>query len=149
MSKIRLILLALLLSTASATAQSLADLEWLAGGWTSDEKAAEMTQEHWTPPAGSKMFGVNRSFAQGQVHGYEHLVIEERSDGLVYLAMPDGRMPAVEFRLTQCRPGLAVFENPEHDFPQKIVYQRLDSTTIRATVSGGEARLQWTMRKFP
>ena len=48
----------------------------------------------------------------------------------------------IEFKLTTLEENRAVFENPEHDFPTKIVYER-DGDMLTAIVSGlidGEER---------
>ena len=37
-------------------------------------------------------------------------------------------------------PGLVVFENPNHDFPQKIIYQQDGDDGLKVTIEGpGEA----------
>jgi hypothetical protein len=39
-----------------------------------------------------------------------------------------------------------VFENPEHDFPQRVIYQRKGKTLvgrIEGATSGAESALEW------
>jgi hypothetical protein len=67
---------------------------------------------------------------------FEFLCIVERDGGLVYAAMPNGRSPATEFRLTKLDDAGATFENPAHDFPKMIRYTRRDAATLEAVVSG-------------
>lgn len=93
------------------------------------------------------MFGISRSFSINSLRSFEHLVIEQREDGIFYLARPDGRADAVEFKLTECSPGRALFENPAHDFPQNILYEKLDPATIRACVWAGDAVAEWTFHR--
>ena len=52
---------------------------------------------------------------------HEYLRIEAREDGIVYVASPMGT-GTTDFRLTEVSDSRAVFENLEHDFPQKIIY---------------------------
>ena len=67
-----------------------------------------------------------RRVAHGQ-HGdkmfaFEYLRIVERDGGLVYVAQPGGS-PPTEFVLTELDNRRAVFDNPRHDYPQRIVYE--------------------------
>ena len=45
-----------------------------------------------------------------------------RDGGLVYIAQPGGASPT-EFVLTEVSPTRAVFDNPRHDYPKRIVYE--------------------------
>ena len=111
----------------------LAGLAWLAGQWTGEEEGVKM-EEYWTEPGGGVMVGLHRDvFPDGKVF-FEFLIIEGRENGMVYLAQPKGS-PPTEFRLTESGPAQAVFENPAHDFPQRIVYRR-EGRRLCAEVSG-------------
>jgi hypothetical protein len=69
---------------------------------------------------------------------FEFLRIRASDDGIVYLAAPLGRHPPTPFRLTHTSAGVAVFSNPDHDFPTRISYE-LDATgRLHATVSGSD-----------
>lgn len=71
---------------------------------------------------------------------HEYLrIVPFRDGGLVYLAQPVGRFPPTPFRLILATPTELVFENPDHDFPQRIRYQLLnEGRTLVATVDGQE-----------
>ncbi len=48
---------------------------------------------------------------------------------------PPGGKPPMEFVLTEATATRSVFENPRHDFPQRIVYQLVnDGTKLRASI---------------
>lgn len=68
--------------------------------------------------------------------------VQIREDGgsLVYEARPSGQ-PAARFPLKSLDDGVAVFENPAHDFPQRIIYRR--------TPDGIAARIEGTMNGAP
>lgn len=118
---------------AEAIFNPLADLAWLAGRWTGEEDGVKM-EEYWTEPGGTVMVGLHRDvFPDGKVF-FEFLIIEARENGMVYLAQPMGR-PPTEFRLLEKGPAQAVFENPSHDFPQRITY-RLEGRRLCAEVLG-------------
>jgi hypothetical protein len=120
---------------AAASASQLDRLSWLAGVWVGASGTTTI-EERWTPPAGGAMLAVSRTVTNGAMTAFEFLCIVERDGGLVYAAMPNGRSPATEFRLTKLDDAGATFENPAHDFPKMIRYTRRDAATLEAVVSG-------------
>ncbi|MEM7245028.1 MAG: DUF6265 family protein [Acidobacteriota bacterium] len=116
---------------AETSSVRLLDLAWMAGTWSS-EKDGRSSEEHWMPPRGGLMLGLHRDVAGPGRFFFEYLRIEERPDGIVYLASPGGSAPT-PFHLVESRGRRVVFENLEHDFPQRIVYWRVGKT-LRARV---------------
>jgi len=114
------------------------DLAWLSGAWvgTKGETGAISIEERWSPPGGGAMLAVSRtvSRAKDKMVAFEYLRIVERDGGLVYVAQPGGRTPT-EFVLTELGKTRAVFENPRHDFPQRIVYELSDQGGLSASIS--------------
>lgn len=57
----------------------------------------------------------------------------------------------VLFRLTKCQGSVFIFENPEHDYPQKIGYRRIGNDKILAWIEGQENgklnKSEWAMRR--
>ena len=49
---------------------------------------------------------------------------EHTPQGIGYLASPGGRHPATPFGLIDSGARRATFENPDPDFPQRIIYER-------------------------
>ncbi|HYE52288.1 MAG TPA: DUF6265 family protein [Azospirillaceae bacterium] len=127
------LLLAALLAAPSASAAGLEALSWLAGSWVA-EKDGLRSEEHYMAPAGGVMPGMHRTSRPGKTPSVEFIRIVEEGGTLVYMAAPVGQSPAA-FPLTEAAPGLAVFENPAHDFPTRIEYRR-DGDRLTATVSG-------------
>jgi hypothetical protein len=72
---------------------------------------------------------------------FEYLRIVERDGGLVYVAQPGGGSPT-EFALTELDNQRAVFVNPRHDYPQRIVYELLDAGALSASIGFAKGRLQ-------
>ncbi len=103
---------------------TMEDLAWLAGAWvgTRGEGGTTSIEERWSPPLGGAMLGVSRTVSRGSMRAFEFLRIVERDGGLVYVAQPGGAAPT-EFVLTELANQRAVFENPRHDSPQRIVYE--------------------------
>lgn len=138
----------LLLATSLAAGPPITDLSWLAGCWS-----AGSTTECWLPPAGGVLVGVGHTVRAGEPASFEHLVVQETPAGLVYTASPKGQA-ATSFLLVERGPRSVVFENPDHDFPQRIRYARTGDTLV-ATVSGAAAEgdpprvVTWTLTRDP
>ena len=133
-----------LLCSASVYSQdsksSLSDLSWLAGCWelSRPEKGLLIT-EQWMKPMGGMMIGAGRTVKNGRVADYEYLRIVEDTDGIYYVAKPTGNKDETKFKLIKSSRGELMFENPAHDFPQRVTYrlngERLDAR-IEGTING-------------
>jgi hypothetical protein len=110
------------------------NLGWIAGGWTM-ERGETRTEERWTDLGGDTYLAVSRTVRGGRTVTYEYLRIEQRADGIYYVAQPKNRLPA-DFKLVSLAGGEAAFENRNHDFPQRIVYRRNDDGTLTARIEG-------------
>lgn len=126
-----------------AQPEALARLAWLAGCWSA-VGAEPGSVEHWLPPAGGTMFGVSRTVKGGRTVAHEFLQIRADAGGSVeYVASPSGQRTTA-FALARLDANEAAFENPAHDFPQRIVYTRLDAGRLVARIEGtrgGQARV--------
>ena len=109
-------------------------LAWMSGAWCSRVDGAEV-EETWLAPRGGLMIGVNRTTADDRNAGFEFLRIEaENGMPVRYLAQPGGQAPTA-FALEARGENWIRFENPEHDFPQRIEYRR-DGDRLAAVISG-------------
>ena len=116
----------------------LASLGWLTGDWVSraEDGSGGVFEEHWTAPLGGTMIGMNRTARSGKTLFFEYLRIEARTDGVYYVAYPKGG-EGTSFFMTAEGENYVAFENPDHDYPQKIEYRR-EGETLYATISGHE-----------
>ena len=117
---------------------TLADLSWIAGAWETAPGAKRQSEEHWTTAAGATMMGMSRTVAGEKTVEFEYLRIEQRADGIYYVAHPKARCPATDFKLTRASANELVFENPQHDFPKRIIYRKGADDSLTASVDGGE-----------
>ena len=101
----------------------LGQLAWLAGAWINID-GRQISEEHWTLPAGGTMLGVNRTIIEGETVAFEFLRIEETPRGIVYYASPGGRYPPTPFGLLRLNGQRVVFSSADHDFPTRIRYHR-------------------------
>ena len=132
---------------------TLADLGFMAGCWRGASEGGAVIDEYYTPPSENLILGVSRYTKGGRVTSYEFATIAAEGDSdLVLTPRPVGQSPA-DFHLTKLRPGLAVWSNPQHDFPQVISYRRLGSDSLAARIEGpgpdGTRSSEWRLGKVP
>jgi hypothetical protein len=109
-------------SVGAEEPQTLDDIAFMVGQWVGKPGEFEM-EEIWIAAKGGVMLGLHRDTAPGKKTFFEYLRIEDRDGALVYVASPRGS-GAAEFSLVAIDDRGAVFENPDHDFPQRIIYRR-------------------------
>lgn len=112
----------------------LARLGWLAGCWEA-RAGNRVTTETWMVPSGGLMVGGGRTVVDGVARSFEHLRIRVDGTRLLYVATPSGQRETT-FPSAYLSDTLLVFENPEHDFPQRIAYRRVGADSVVARVEG-------------
>ena len=113
-------------------------LAWLSGCWERRGQRG-VTEEQWARPAGGTMIGFSRTVRhvadRDSTTEYEFLRAFTREGKLVYAALPSGQRYA-EFTETSAGDSSVVFENPQHDFPQRITYTRRGADSVVARIDG-------------
>jgi hypothetical protein len=136
---------------AADPADDVAKLAWLAGSWISEADGV-VTRETWLAPLGGAMVGANQANRPGRRPFVEHMTITAEPVGATFTAFIQGQPPTAFVLRPGGADGEAVFENPTHDFPQRVIYRRCDAdlcARIDGTV-GGKARTQeWRFRRAP
>jgi hypothetical protein len=135
--------------TAVMAATGIDRVIWLQGCW---EMASgnRTIEEQWTAPRGGIMLEVGRTVRDGRLVEYEFVVVREDGEQLAYEAHPSGQPPAV-FRSRDVSDRRVVFENPEHDFPQRVGYERKSADALAAwiegTMNGRERRVDFAYHR--
>jgi hypothetical protein len=135
-------------STADAQTPSIKDVAWLQGCWEMRE-GDRLVEERWTPPRAGSMLGVGRTTRGSKLVEHEFIVLTERDGRLAYEAHPSGQ--ATTTFLSQPIAGReVVFENPAHDFPQRVGYRSTGPgqmlAWIEGTSSGKTRRIEFPYR---
>lgn len=132
MSKLLVVaLVAICPSLASAQAcNSLEVASWMLGHWETEAGGTET----WSRVSDDTYEG--QGF-DGRSH--ESLRLVEMADGVFYIAKVAHNDLPIPFKLTGCTEDTLVFENPTHDFPQRLEYRR-DGEAMQVRVSDGGAR---------
>lgn len=134
---------------ALAAPVKASDLPWLAGYWLDcNDKAVS---ESWIDAGSDTLLGVGLTRAFTRT-AFEFMRIAKDADGkLTFYGSPSGA-PAVAFPVRRQGGSSVVFENPEHDFPQRVIYRR-EGEVLRArvegTMGGKLTGMDWTYRAAP
>ncbi|MCR5874302.1 DUF6265 family protein [Phenylobacterium sp. J426] len=129
---------------AGAVAVDVASLDWLAGAWTQDRDGG-VVQETWLQPRDGVMAGVSQTNRPGRKPFVEHMTISAEPAGLTFTALIQGQPPTA-FVLLPGKNDELVFENPAHDFPQRVFYRRCGEDLcagIEGRVKGEVRRQEW------
>ena len=124
----------LLIALALSQSPDLAALSWMSGCWR-QESPSRTVDEVWMAPAGDAMLGMSRTVATGRMVDHEFLQIRLQEGRIVYVAKP-ARQPEATFTAATVSPREVVFENPAHDFPQRIIYRLQPHGDIAARIEG-------------
>ena len=132
---IRLLAGLILLTPFLSARADILDLKWMAGCWSQDDRETGSV-ELWTVPAGGTMLGMNRIVSGGKTVAFEFLRIIEEEDGQIWLvASPSGQETA-RFKLASISADEVIFENPHHDFPQRIIYRLENDGNLAGRIEG-------------
>jgi uncharacterized protein DUF6265 len=115
-------------------APTIRRVAWLTGCWES-KRGSRTIQEHWMAPLGNTMISMGRTVRGDSLTEFEQVIIRAGRDGLAYEAHPSGQAATV-FRATSATGESVVFENPTHDFPQRVAYERRGADSLLAWIAG-------------
>ena len=152
MTSLKVLGLVILVLTFSALPQSsekaiatskVEDVGWIAGCWGMNDAGKQLSiVEQWMAPNGGAMLGMSRTVRAGKMTDYEFLRIVRDDISVKYVSRPSQNTTDTDFRLVRSSANEAVFENLQHDFPQRIIYRR-DGEKLTARIegpSGGKTR---------
>ena len=113
--------------------RSLEAVKWFLGEWQTSPSRV-VIREFWHRVSDATFEGesITKSVSNDEVVNYETLRLVSMSDSVFYIAKVTENELAVPFRLTRCAEGIAVFENPDHDAPQRLIYKLLESLATDA-----------------
>lgn len=124
------------IANAQLSAVTIADFSEMAGCWEREEKSKNLlVTEQWMKPAGTSILGMGRTVKNGKTVDHEFMRIEQRTDGIYFVAKPKANESETAFKLKSFSAKEAVFENPEHDFPQRVIY-RIGATKMVGRIEG-------------
>jgi hypothetical protein len=133
---ILLIVMFPLMALSEQPRTEIESLGWLAGCWEGNYSNGRTVSEQWMKPFGNIMMSISRTVKNGKTIAYEFVRLEQSDDGSIrYIAHPSGRQEA-SFTLVKLEGTKAVFENLQHDYPQRVIYHLVSADTLFARIEG-------------
>jgi hypothetical protein len=133
-----------------AAGSRVSDLAFMAGCWRGVTRSGTTIEEFYTAPSANLIVGVTRYVRDGRAVDFEFTRIDQTDSGAVITPHPKG-VRSVSFAPKVLESNRVVWENPAHDFPQRIVYTRVAADTLVARIEGktprGERSLEWRMTR--
>lgn len=110
---------------------------WLIGKWENKTIEGE-SAEIWRKENDSTYTAISYFVAENDTISNEKIRLEQRAGQLYYIPLVSGqnKNQPVRFTLTTLSDKQMIFENPEHDFPQKITYTLVTPDSLYAEISG-------------
>lgn len=104
------------------------------GKWKMEIENAEVYEE-WEMLSETELVGKSYNIKNEVQIISENLYFKKFADQWTYVAVPEGQSIAL-FALIEYSPKKFVFENKEHDFPQRIIYEFHKDGKLTAAIEG-------------
>lgn len=121
-------------------------LLWIVDKWVSSDGETK-SYESWEKISDELFLGGSQTIKNGDTIFSESLKIVKTAEGIFYVADVKHNPAPVKFKLTDVSDTRAVFENPDHDFPQKISYEMKDGN-LHAWIEGPGKDGKWKKVDF-
>lgn len=124
----------------TSTPKTYANLEkagWLIGNWGNASAEGELT-EFWKKTNDSVYHGESYFVVKNDTVFSESIELEDAKGKLTYIVTTPEENDAkpVRFEMTTITNDSIVFENPQHDFPNKITYTKITNGSLVARIYG-------------
>jgi Domain of unknown function (DUF6265) len=120
----------------------------MAGCWRGVTRSGTTIEEFYSGPSSNMIVGATRYVRDGRVVDFEFARIDQTDSGAVLTPHPRG-VRSVSFAPAIVGANRIVWENPTHDFPQRIMYTRVAADSLVARIEGrttaGDRALEWRM----
>lgn len=127
-------------SKNNAPVGRLASCSWILGNWYMDTPRGQLI-ESWQKVSDTMLSGYSiMRAANGDTLFSEKIKIVQRGDTLWYIPLVSNQNNGEEvpFKEISCNTSGMIFENPTHDFPQRIIYRHSSDSTLFARIEGME-----------
>jgi len=142
----KLIIVVVIVFSVSLFAQDDSIFKLFPGKWKMETDKAEIYEE-WIFANETELIGKSFSVEGSEEFVSELLYLKKFGKQWAYVAVPEGQNITL-FALVEYTPKKYVFENLEHDFPQRIIYEfhkdgKL-TAAIEGTVNGENKRVEFS-----
>ncbi|MBL4754322.1 MAG: hypothetical protein JKY52_12110 [Flavobacteriales bacterium] len=125
----------------------MSDLYWVVGEWKGRVQGGMMF-ESWEIAEDGSMEGNACTIARGDTIFSESMQIIDKDGDIFYMVKLADVKKTVAFKLVEISSKGCVFENPDHDFPNRIVYANTVGDMLLARIEGVRNQQPDTARFF-
>ena len=129
----------------------LSAISFLTGCWTGPSANGATIEEQNSAPSDNMVIGMTRYVRGGRVVDFEFTTIVRTDTSFLMIPHPKGIRSKDVFPLKEITTDRAVWENLQHDFPQRIIYRRGTDGSLVARIEGttprGDRHSEWTMHR--
>lgn len=126
-----------ILALSSCSNGSISDLTWMIGTWEGIDENDLTFVEEWQKGGENSMFGKGSTITPDGDTLFKEVLSIELVEGVPYYVAKVPENPApVLFKLVEADETHCVFENLEHDFPQRIAYTLETKSTMLVKLEG-------------
>lgn len=117
---------------------------WMSGAWCTPVDAGEQTCEVWSDETVGAIAGLSRTMKNGAVVSEERMAIAPIQGRLTFIAKPADAAEPTRFPMISRGSTELVFENRDHDYPQRIRYWREgDVLMAEIAMADGSKPMRW------
>ncbi|RTZ06650.1 hypothetical protein EKM05_12020 [Flavobacterium sp. GSP27] len=126
---------------------------WILGNWENKSVDGNLS-ETWKKVNDSTFEAQSYFIKEKDTLHFESIILQQKGEELTYSTMVKGQNEekAVAFKLTTTTEKQLVFENPKHDYPQKIIYSEINPDSMVTKISGIQqgkpSSEQYSMKKI-
>lgn len=140
MKKTILILVIILTFTSCQKSKEVSKIvvaDWLLGNWENKSEDGNLL-ETWEKVNDSLFIGESYFIKEKDTLHFEKIQLKQKDETLFYIATvkDQNNDKPVTFKHNDTIEKQLVFENPKHDFPQKISYSQITKDSIVIQISG-------------
>ena len=123
----------LFLCAACLWAGDIDKLSFMSGCWSGPG-----TYEMWMKPEAGSVMGMGRTVRNGKVVATEYFSVTEQADGIVMNVQLRLAEKTTPFRVKEITATSVTYENPQHDFPQRVIYRLTGPGALLGRIEGVE-----------
>lgn len=119
------------------TTNEFKPLHGLTGLWKMDGKRGAIYEE-WQVSGDNQLTGRSYKINNNDTMVLENVVISLQNNAIFYtpVVRDQNNQQPVPFKLISYNNNKYVFENKEHDYPQRVIYQLVSTNDLRARIEG-------------
>jgi len=115
----------------------ITQLNWLIGEWRTNFENG-FTAEIWVKDDENNLIGLNYTLFNEDTVAYESILLTEEANEIFYIPTVQDQNQGlpIKFKMIEIAKDKVVFENVDHDFPQRIQYINFNGDSLLAEISG-------------